>query len=183
MSTARDHASSCLVASCRCFNQSQRHPDEAEDAASEASTCAHRAVRGRPLAAGAVREKHAGRTPESKDSTREAAPRVRRSILRRQARRPQLGGPGAQRECLWNAGSVACAGNARPASDLRAPPARVRPPRRPPPLQRAAPHRPLDMCPPDHPGTDTPPTATVSALHIRPRDLLGGLLQEDEAAA
>ena len=46
------------------------------------------------------------------------------------------------------------------------------------------PHRALDLRPPDHAGTDTSPTAaTVSALHIMRRDLLGGLLHEYEAAA
>ena len=46
------------------------------------------------------------------------------------------------------------------------------------------PHRALDLRPPDRDrGTDPSPTATLDPLHVRRRDLLGGLIHEYEAAA
>jgi putative transposase len=46
------------------------------------------------------------------------------------------------------------------------------------------PHRALDLRPPDRGGgTDPPPTTRLQPLHVRRRDLLGGLLHEYEAAA
>ncbi len=46
------------------------------------------------------------------------------------------------------------------------------------------PHRALGLRPPDRGGgTDPPPTTRLQPLHVRRRDLLGGLLHEYEAAA
>jgi transposase InsO family protein len=46
------------------------------------------------------------------------------------------------------------------------------------------PHRALDLRPPAcGSGNDPSPTATLSPLRVRRRDLLGGLLHENEAAA
>jgi putative transposase len=46
------------------------------------------------------------------------------------------------------------------------------------------PHRALDLRPPDRgKETDLFPTATVYPVQVKRRDLLGGLLHEDEAAA
>jgi hypothetical protein len=46
------------------------------------------------------------------------------------------------------------------------------------------PHQALDLRPPDRGRRSDPaPTATVHPLHVRRRDLLGGLIHEYEAAA
>ncbi len=115
----------------------------------------------------------------------EVQPRLRRHLPQRRHRDRPNAGPGAERERLRRAlGRQRPQGVPRPAPDLRPPPARARPPRLHPPLQRAASTPSLDLRPPDRGGgTDPPPTATLITPHVRRRDLLGGLLHEYEAAA
>jgi putative transposase len=70
------------------------------------------------------------------------------------------------------------AGLPRPDPHPRPAPPRTCPPRLPPPLQRAQPHRALELLPPH--GRDPTPFKATTCLHRR--DLLGGLIHENEAA-